>query len=233
MRWNRSTTSDVTASDLTIRDVITPGRRRAPILGPVSIGTPTQVSAVQGVADQLRSAIHRGDLGAGDRLPPERERAQQLGVSRITLREAIRSLIDAGYLVARRGSRGGTFVTALEEPYRRWLAGMRADRSQLEDVIEFRMAVERRAARLADNLFHRAVAAASRSTRLIEAIDAARGELFLQTDRIIYTELVDEALDQHRRILGAIVAGDEDGAAAAVEAHIEATRTGLRTLLGG
>jgi DNA-binding FadR family transcriptional regulator len=230
----------------------------------MSIGTPTQVSAVQGVADQLRSAIHRGDLGAGDRLPPERELARQLGVSRITLREAIRSLIDAGYLTARRGSRGGTFVTALQEPYRRWLAGMRADRSQLEDVIEFRMAVERRAARLAaarrddgdlarmrqsldamaaacdragfrgaDNLFHRAVAAASRSPRLIEAIDSARGELFLQTDRIIYTELVDEAIEQHRRILDAIVAGDEDAAAVAVEAHIETTRTGLRSLLDG
>jgi len=228
------------------------------------IGTPTQVSAVQGVADELRAAIHRGDVAAGDRLPPERDLASQLGVSRITLREAIRILIEEGYLEARRGSRGGTFVTALDVPYRRWLASMRADLAQFEDVLEFRIAVERRAAKLAaarrddadlarieeaaalmngahdrasfrsaDNAFHRAVAAASRSPRLTAAIDAARSELFLHTDHIIYTELTGEAMEQHRQILAAIAHRDEDGVALAVEAHIEATRRGLRELLLG
>ncbi|MFN8080158.1 MAG: FCD domain-containing protein [Kineosporiaceae bacterium] len=115
----------------------------------MSISAPQQVSAVQGVADELRAAIHRGDLSAASRLPPERELALQLGVSRITLREAIRILVEEGYLVARRGSRGGTFVTELEVPYRRWLARMRDDIAEFEDMLEFRIAVERRAARLA------------------------------------------------------------------------------------
>jgi DNA-binding FadR family transcriptional regulator len=226
------------------------------------IGTPSPVSAVRGVADELRAAIHRGDLGPGGRLPAERELAAQLGVSRITLREAIRILGEEGYLSSRRGSHGGTFVTGLDEPYARWLESMREDFAQLEDIVEFRMAVERRAARLAarrrveadlaaldeamdamaeatdrgsyrraDNLFHATVAAASRSPRLIEAIVASRGELFLLTDRMVYEELVSETVAQHRVILEAVRRGDEVAAAEAAEAHIESTREGLRHLL--
>ena len=48
-------------------------------------------------------------LHPGESLPPERELASKLGVSRDTVREAIKSLADAGYLVARRGRYGGTF----------------------------------------------------------------------------------------------------------------------------
>ncbi len=230
----------------------------------MAIGTPTHVSAVQGVADQLRAAIHRGDLAAGAQLPPERELATQLGVSRITLRESLRILIEEGYLEARRGSRGGTFVTELDVPYSRWLASMRADLSQFEDVLEFRIAVERGAARLAalrrdaadlaridaaaalmekvddrasfrnaDNAFHRSVADAARSPRLAAAIEAARSELFIHTDNLVYVELIAEAMEEHAQIRDAIVRGDETGAASAVEAHLEATRRGLRQLLLG
>ena len=46
----------------------------------------------------------------GESLPPERELAARLGVSRDTVREAIKSLADAGYLVSRRGRYGGTFL---------------------------------------------------------------------------------------------------------------------------
>jgi GntR family transcriptional repressor for pyruvate dehydrogenase complex len=228
----------------------------------LTIGTPSTVSAVQGVADELRSAIHRGDITPGDRLPPERELAASLGVSRITLREAIRILADEGYLAAKRGQQGGTFVTALEEPYQRWLQHMRGDFGQLEDIIEFRIAVERRAAKLAakrrtdmdlatleeamddmalvtdrasyrraDNFFHGCVADASRSPRLIEAIAAARGELFMHTDQIVYDELVAETQAQHRRILDGIRSGDDEATANAVEAHIESTRLGLHAML--
>lgn len=228
------------------------------------IGTPTHVSAVQGVADQLRAAIHRGDLAAGAQLPPERELATQLGVSRITLRESLRILIEEGYLEARRGSRGGTFVTELEVPYSRWLASMRADLAQFEDVLEFRIAVERAAAKLAalrrddadvaridaaaalmgkvndrasfrnaDSAFHRSVADAARSPRLAAAIEAARSELFIHTDNMIYVELIAEAMEEHAQISDAIARGDEIAAASAVETHLEATRRGLRQLLLG
>ena len=60
------------------------------------------------VVVRLREMIHRGDLKSGDRLPPERELAKQLGVSRPTLRAGIRSLAAVGVLKSRQGA--GTFV---------------------------------------------------------------------------------------------------------------------------
>ena len=68
--------------------------------------------AAQIAADRLRDLIERGDLGPGDRLPVERVLAVQLGVSRSTLREGIRSLRSTGVLHARQGS--GTYVTDLD-----------------------------------------------------------------------------------------------------------------------
>lgn len=59
---------------------------------------------------QLREMIQRGELRPGDRLPPERDLAKLFGVSRPTLRAAIRSLAAVGVLQARQGA--GTFVVA-------------------------------------------------------------------------------------------------------------------------
>ena len=61
---------------------------------------------------QLREMIHRGELRPGDRLPPERDLAKLLGVSRPTLRDGIRSLAAVGVLQPRRGA--GTFVVKAE-----------------------------------------------------------------------------------------------------------------------
>ena len=60
------------------------------------------------VVVQLREMIQRGELRPGDRLPPERDLAKLFGVSRPTLRAAIRSLAAVGVLQARQGA--GTFV---------------------------------------------------------------------------------------------------------------------------
>lgn len=60
------------------------------------------------VVMRLREMIHRGDLRPGDRLPPERDLAKMLGVSRPTLRAGIRSLAAVGVLKSRQGA--GTFV---------------------------------------------------------------------------------------------------------------------------
>ncbi|MGI9035833.1 MAG: FadR/GntR family transcriptional regulator [Pyrinomonadaceae bacterium] len=60
------------------------------------------------VVASLREMIHRGELKSGDRLPPERDLAKQLGVSRPTLRAGIRSLAAVGVLKSRQGA--GTFV---------------------------------------------------------------------------------------------------------------------------
>jgi GntR family transcriptional regulator, transcriptional repressor for pyruvate dehydrogenase complex len=60
------------------------------------------------VVGRLREMIHSGDLKSGDRLPPERDLAKQLGVSRPTLRAGIRTLSAVGVLKSRQGA--GTFV---------------------------------------------------------------------------------------------------------------------------
>ena len=57
---------------------------------------------------RLVQMIKLGVLQPGDRLPAERELALRLGISRQTLREAIRSLVQAGHLETRRGRRGGS-----------------------------------------------------------------------------------------------------------------------------
>jgi GntR family transcriptional regulator len=62
------------------------------------------------IADRLLEAMARGELATGDRLPPERDLAAQLGVSRMTLRQALGALADRGLLVRAIGRRGGTWV---------------------------------------------------------------------------------------------------------------------------
>lgn len=116
------------------------------------------------ICGRLRALVHRGELAPGDRLPPERTLADQLGVARVSLREALAQLQQEGYLVARRGAQGGTFVTELVEPQRRWLERMREDLADLEDIIDYRLAVESHAARLA---------AERRSTDDMAALDQA------------------------------------------------------------
>lgn len=64
----------------------------------------------QEVANQLRRTISEGRLKPGDKLPPERELAQMFGVSRNTMREALRALELSGLIELRLGSTGGAFV---------------------------------------------------------------------------------------------------------------------------
>jgi GntR family transcriptional repressor for pyruvate dehydrogenase complex len=63
------------------------------------------------VALQLRAMFTGGLLRPGDRLPPERELSQQLGVSRSALREALRTLEISGVIELRKGRNGGAFIT--------------------------------------------------------------------------------------------------------------------------
>ena len=65
------------------------------------------------VVVRLRDMIHNGELSPGDRLPPERDLAKLLGVSRPTLRAGIRSLATVGILQSRQGA--GTFVSERHE----------------------------------------------------------------------------------------------------------------------
>jgi GntR family transcriptional regulator, transcriptional repressor for pyruvate dehydrogenase complex len=103
------------------------------------------------VALRLTEAIHLGILHDGQQLPSEAEFAQQLGVSPMTLREAIATLREQGLVETRRGRSGGTFVRrALEPPVapdRRRLQDMTV--STLRDMADELAAVSGAAARLA------------------------------------------------------------------------------------
>ncbi|MFB4309467.1 FadR/GntR family transcriptional regulator [Actinomadura sp. GTD37] len=70
--------------------------------------------AYQQVADQLRDLILDGSLAPGDRLPPEGEIGGNFGVSRSTVREALRVLASQGLVRTVRGTTGGTFVSHIE-----------------------------------------------------------------------------------------------------------------------
>jgi DNA-binding FadR family transcriptional regulator len=66
--------------------------------------------AFDGISLQIREAMATGALKPGSRLPPERSLAAQFGVSRNTLREALRSLENSGVLQLRRGAHAGAYV---------------------------------------------------------------------------------------------------------------------------
>ena len=101
------------------------------------------------IAHQLEARILEGSLKPGDRLPAERELAIELGVSRPSLREAIKKLVSRDLLVSRHG--GGTYVTdRLEASFADpWQQLIDQHPFLQDDVIEFRYLLEASAAELA------------------------------------------------------------------------------------
>ena len=72
-----------------------------------------QLNSSEEVVTRLQEMIQRGELNHGDRLPPERDLAKKLGISRPTLRAGIRSLSAVGILQSKQGA--GTFVVEAEK----------------------------------------------------------------------------------------------------------------------
>jgi len=196
-------------------------------------------TAADRAAGGIRALIASGDYGPGDRLPSERELAQQLGVSRPALREGIGRLRSGGVLASRRGS--GTYVGVADldgvydvrlrlEP----LAAEKAARQRTDsEVGEMEHVVGQMAAEIDDadrfNLldarFHALVAEASRSTVLISTLDQL-SELALLSRSVIATNRrfrVTSLVDVER-VLGAIVRQHPKRAANAMERHIRAVR---------
>ncbi len=121
----------------------------------------------QQIADQIRSLIQGGHFAPGARLPAERDLAQQLGVSRPSLREALIALEIEGSVEIRMGS--GIYITA--EPERRpWQTGSMGE-SPVE-LMEARAAVEGTVA-----LSAAAKITADGLTALREVLDAMREEI--------------------------------------------------------
>ncbi|HET8894230.1 MAG TPA: FadR/GntR family transcriptional regulator [Gaiellaceae bacterium] len=100
-----------------------------------------RVQRVQEVREQLEAAIERGDFKPGDKLPSERELVEMLGVSRITVREALRSLEAVGWVEVHHGR--GCFVVERVDSYRqgfaRWLA---VHREELLELLRVRGALD-------------------------------------------------------------------------------------------
>lgn len=102
-----------------------------------------RVNAFEETVERLLQLIKLGVAAPGDRLPAERELAARFEVSRVTLRQAIGALQDAGYVETRRGRYGGTFVTGEQAsalPGRR--AGGSFDAAQVHDALVFREVLE-------------------------------------------------------------------------------------------
>lgn len=101
------------------------------------------------VAERLRRAIHLGHYIAGERLPTERDLAGALGVSRVSLREALAVLQREGYISERRRGGGSPVVLPPGEPAERRRRHAEHMVSTFAELLEFRAAVESEAARLA------------------------------------------------------------------------------------
>jgi len=138
------------------------------ILRPVRQG-----NAFEETVERLLTVIKLGVVAPGERFPAERELAAQLGISRLTLREAIRELSEAGYVCARRGRSGGTFVTyvppAPDSAELRRLALKDADK--LTDALTFRVAVETGAADVLAGQFAGAAENSTKATLLARLAD--------------------------------------------------------------
>src|SRR4051794_32910981 len=111
----------------------------APLSLEAALAPLTVPAAYEVVTNRLKRAIHLGTVSPGERLPPERELARRLGVSRVTLREALRVLQADGYIVTRHGAHGGPEVTAPPEVLR---AALRERLPEFEELIAFRSVVE-------------------------------------------------------------------------------------------
>jgi len=134
--------------EVTVLDRHVSAAERQPSL-PEVVLRPASGNVFEGTVEQLATAIRLGVFARGEQLPPERELAERLGVSRNTLREAIAALRDSGLVLTRRGRGGGTWVTdAAELPSSTTGAFVRSG-AAMRDALTFRRVVEPGAAWLA------------------------------------------------------------------------------------
>ena len=103
------------------------------------------------IVQRIKKAISEGRLAPGEKLPAERELAELLHTSRVSVREAYRSLEEAGLIFIKRGAEGGAFIADFDHaPVSRNLAFMlRLGRTSHQELTEARLLLEPPVARLA------------------------------------------------------------------------------------
>jgi len=207
-------------------------------------------NAFEDTVERLLQTIRLGVLQPGESLPPERERAARLGVSRDTVREAIKSLADAGYLVSRRGRYGGTFLADELPGHTGDIPGV--TRAEIDDALRLREILEVGAARMAaqrtltaaereglwsrlndvrgaepsdyrrlDSRLHLAIAEAAGSPSLVPLLAENRMRLNSLLDQIpLLRRNIAHSDEQHEAIVIAILAGNFEEAATAMHAHV-------------
>ena len=138
--------------------------------------------------EQIAEKIKAGDLHSGDRLPSERDLAAQMRISRPTLREAIKTLTEAGVLEVRRGQSGGIFVASELIPRELLRSRQEIRFGEIAGVLEARRLLEPRVAQLAavyatEDDFTAMAQTIERQRELAASDDFLRHEdLFLQLD---------------------------------------------------
>jgi GntR family transcriptional repressor for pyruvate dehydrogenase complex len=103
------------------------------------------------VAEQLKQSILSGHFKPGEKLPPERDLAEEFQVSRVAIREALRKLEHAGFIVTRQGATGGAYVTDLTFEYlvNAFLDLFLAEKISIPELHHVRLLIEPEVARLA------------------------------------------------------------------------------------
>jgi DNA-binding FadR family transcriptional regulator len=210
--------------------------------------------------ERLGTGIRLGLLPPGSQLPPERDLAEQLGISRSTLRQALTALTQSGHLMAVRGRGGGWFVA--ESPP---LAPQseHVELAEWRDLLDYRIAVEVGAAflaaeraepldlarlgeqvevmhdvddfavyRQADVFFHLGLAEAARSPRLVAAMTEVQGAMSELIGHIAHPpEVLERSNAQHAKLVGLLERRQGERAARLVREHLLGTEQVLAGLM--
>jgi DNA-binding GntR family transcriptional regulator len=192
------------------------------------------------VCENLRDAINKGVLSPGERLM-EIQIAEEMGVSRTPVREAIRKLELEGFVVMI--PRRGTYVANISikdinEVYEIRTAldilagGLAAERINDEEIEEMRQLLvltekyidEKNLNKIIeiDSKFHDVLYTASRNERLVNIINNLREQITsIRGQSMNYPGRLADTLNEHREIVESIAARDIDRAQEAVRVHLE------------
>jgi GntR family transcriptional repressor for pyruvate dehydrogenase complex len=209
--------------------------------------TPVQTRRTfEEAADQIAEKVRAGELRTGDRLPGERSLAAQMEISRPTLREAVKVLVDAGVLEVRRGPGGGMYVATDVVPTdlvrhsaslrlaeiaavleaRRLLepqvALLAAERAGEEDFAAMERSIEAMR-RIVDGGWHQrhALARAAGNPTVETLIRILFRQLEIARDMAMHVPLVPEwTIGIHERTLAALRSGEADEIEAVMDEHL-------------